>query len=424
MFVCLLAACASAPGNQVAETDLPAAEVTLRATTSATPTPKPSPTTSPTPQNAPDLSAETMVLPYLCDRSGPFSAAHASRLQALEDLVEAINEGGGIFGAALDLRLADTAGTADGARRGLARLIREHGEGPLVLICDAAAEGGIGEMLNEDEIPALGPGVFAEPAGYLFGLDAIPQQHLSSFLQDLLDHWSQWRPDGAPDEIKLAIIAWPQDLAGDLAGAEVLQDMEAAQIEIVMQADLPAVPDVNIFDLIYQARDLNANVIYTKARGFGLAALLNALQDLGLRQRFVVAAPALALDAQTYEYLQDPSYAEGLLLTSAWAWWSEVEVAGNQDLLDLHPQAEDQDWGYLQMAGAISLARRAFEEAILSEGFENLSPETVFAALEDMKDFPALGGLFVVDYSSGQRSLGELRTWRVGADMWMLDLAE
>jgi len=407
------------------ETALPPAEGTsLAVRHTSSPTPQPSPTSSPTPENAPDLSGESIGLVHLCDRTGPFSSAHAFRIRAVEDGVSAINESGGIFGAMLDLRLADTSGTLEGAQRALARMIRQYGEDPLVLICDPGAEGALYSVLNEDEIPALTPGLHVEPGGYLFGLDAAPQGHLAFFLGELASNWAQWRPDGAPDEIRAAIITWPQDLAGDLAGEELLAILADQQIEIVMQAELPAEPDANMFDLIYQARDLNANVIYTNMRGFGLAALLNALQDLGLRQRFVVAAPALALDTQVYEYLQDPSFADGLLLTSAWAWWSEAGVAGMQDLLALRPEVAERDWSYVQMTGAVSVARRALEGAILAAGFQDLSPQTVFAALEHMQDYPALDGLFEVDYSSGQRSLGKLRAWRVGAEMWELDPAE
>ena len=407
------------------DTALPPAEVSSLATNGiSTLTPQPSPPSSPTPQNAPDLTGETILLVHLCDRTGLFSAAHASAIQAVEDLVGTINVKGGIFGAMLDLQLADTEGTTGGAQSALARMIRQNGEGPLVLICAPQAEAAVREGLNEDEIPALTPGLFTQPGGYLFGLDASPKDHFSYFIQNLLDHWNLWRPDAAPDEIRVAIIAWPQDIAGDLANQAILEGLEDAQLEIVMQAELAAATAANVFDLIYQARDQNANVIYTNARGFGLAALLNALQDLGLRQRFVVAASALSFDAQVYEHLHDTSYAEGLLLTSTWAWWSETAIAGNVELAALQPEVEDRDWGYLQMAGAVSVARRALEEAILTGGFEELSPETVFAALEDMQDYPALGGLFVVDYSGNVRSLTELRMWQMGAKDWELFLTE
>jgi hypothetical protein len=94
------------------------------------------------------------------------------------------------------------------------------------------------------------------------------------------------------------------------------------------------------------------------------------------------------------------------------------------ELAALQPEVEDRNWGYLQMAGAVSVARRALEEAILTDGFEDLSPESVFAALEDMQDYPALGGLFVVDYSGNVRSLTELRMWQMGAKDWELFLTE
>ena len=368
------------------------------------------------------MRGETISLVYLCDRSGPFSDALGSRVQAVEDALAGLNEAGGVFGATLELRLADTGGTADGAQRALARMVRRFGEGPLILICDAGTEAAVRDRLSEDEIPALGPGVFAEPRGYLFGVDSTPQEQLRFFLEELGARWRQLQPQGAPEEIRVAILAWPQELANNLDGEAALEEFDDPDLEIVLQADLAADPYANIFDLIYRVRDANANVIYTNARGFGLAALLNALHDLGLRQRFVIGAPARAFDAQVYGYLQDPSYAQGLLLTSAWAWWSETGVTGVRELLALQPDSNEHDWGYLQMAGAMSVARRALEDAILAEGFEQLSPETVQAALAELENYPAAGGLFTVDFTGGQRSLTELRLWQLGAGLWELTI--
>jgi len=74
------------------------------------------------------------------------------------------------------------------------------------------------------------------------------------------------------------------------------------------------------------------------------------------------------------------------------------------------------------MAGAMSVARRALEDAILAEGFEQLSPETVQAALAELENYPAAGGLFTVDFTGGQRSLTELRLWQLGAGLWELTI--
>ena len=378
-------------------------------------------TLSPTPENIPNLSGESIVLPALCDKSSVLASENNARIQAMEDAANAINAQGGIFGAQLDLRVVDSEGKAEEAQRALARTVRQYGEGPLMLICDPQTEAALREMLNEDEIPALGPGDFAERDGYIFGLDASPQEHLGFFLDELLSHWGDRKPEGSGDEIRLALISWPAEFSGAVTSEPFLADLEELGVQVVFQTELPAELDANIFDQIYQIRDTNANVIYTNMRGFGLAELLNGLNALGLRERFVVGTPAAGYGDQLFEYLGDPGYTQGLYITTAWAWWSEENV-GVQFLATLGDGAETGDWGYIQMAGAVALAQRALEEAILNEGFENLSPEAVTSALNSIEDYPVMSGLYSVGYSGGSRSLENLRTWVAGAAPGVLSL--
>ncbi len=377
------------------------------------------PTVSPTPENTPDLSGETIPLIHLCAKSGPLAGANASRIAAVEDMVAAINADGGIFGAELDLHFADTLGTADGATRAETRLLRQFQDASLVLICDPVSEGALQAVLSEDEVLTLSPGFFTHEGGFLFGLDASPSAHLAFWLEDLATNWAGRQPEGAGSQIRLALLTWPAELSGQSASPELLADAADLGVEVVLQSELAADENANVFDFIYAARDANANVIYTNARSFGLAALLNALHDLGLAERFVIAAPGFAYDTQLYDYLFDPSYAQGLYLTSAWAWWSEEQNAGIEFAGDLLAQSsldgEWTDWGYLQMAGAVDLARRALQDAILAEGYDGLSPEAVASALEDLGTYLVLNDLYVVDYSSGARTLANLRVWRVGA---------
>lgn len=381
-------------------------------------------TASPTPENIPDLSGETISVPALCDQSSILASGNAGRVMALEDAADTINANGGIFGAEVDLQVIDTKGSPDEARQALARTIRELGEGPLILICDPHTEAALRETLNEQEIPVLGPGDFAERSGFVFGVDATPQQHLGFFIEDLLANWNERKPAGAGNEIRLALISWPPEFSGPLTSEEFLTDLADLGIQIVYQAELPAELNANVFDLIYSLRDANANVIYTNTRGFGLAALLNALQQLGLRQRYVVGAPAPAYDTQFFEYLVDPVNAEGLHLTSAWAWWSEAENPGIPLAGELGAGEGMNDWGYIQMAGAAALAQQALEGAILDVGHAALSPEAVTGALTTLEDYPVMSGVFIVDYSGGNRSLDELRTWVVGAAPGTIEISE
>jgi ABC-type branched-subunit amino acid transport system substrate-binding protein len=285
-----------------------------------------------------------------------------------------------------------------------------------VLICDPLTEGALLATLNEDRVLALGPGVFAGPDGFLYGLDASPEEHLAFWLEDLAAHWANRKPDGAGDEIRLAILSWPTEQAGQLAMPELLAYAQSLGVQIVLQTELPADEPIDIFDFIYAAREQNVNAIYTNTRSSGLAALLNGLSDLGLRERFVVGAPAAVYDNDLYTYLSDPAFAQGLYLTSAWAWWSDADTGGVQFAKDLLAgssfKPEWADWGYLQMAGATDLARQVLENAILTNGFEGLNRASVATALNS---YIALGGVFPIDYSAGVRSLNQLAAWRVGA---------
>ena len=82
------------------------------------------------------------------------------------------------------------------------------------------------------------------------------------------------------------------------------------------------------------------------------------------------------------------------------------------------------DWGYIQMAGAVALAQRVLENAILDVGFEALSPEAVARALNALVDYPVMSGLFTVDYSGGTRSLDQLHIWAAGVTPGELELVE
>jgi hypothetical protein len=160
--------------------------------------------------------------------------------------------------------------------------------------------------------------------------------------------------------------------------------------------------------------------VFTTARGESLAGFLNALNDLALRDRFVLGGPAAIYSAELYDTLADPAYAEGLYLTSPYAWWSETDNPSIQLANDLVSGDTEKDWGYLQMVGAVDLARHALQVAIIEDSFAELSPETVVAALESLEDFQPMAGLFTVSYADGNRSVRLLRTLVVGAEAGVL----
>lgn len=375
-------------------------------------TPEPTFTPSPTPLDVPDLSGQSVPLILLCDKSGPLAATDAARIAAVEAMAASINASGGLFGAQLDLQVGDTRGTVDGAETAEARLRREVEDVSLIIICDELTQGAVSETLNEDGIPALAPGAFAAEDGQLFGFDASPSQHLAYFIEDLAANWAQRRPAGAGAEIRLAILSWPAEMVGQAATPELLAYAESLGIEIVLQAELAPETNANSFDFIYDARDKNVNVIYINARSFGLAETLNAVSNLGLRERFVLGAPAIAYDTDFYSYLADPAFAEGIYLTSAWAWWAEENPGVERARALLGDDWTD--WSFLPLAGSVDLARRVFEDILIDGSVTDITPQSVSGALENLAGYPVLDAVYVIDYASGQRTLQQLRTWQAG----------
>lgn len=388
----------------------------MLATLTASSTPEPTQTAtlapSATPENLPDLSGLTISLVLLCDRSGPLAAANAGRIAAVESSVAALNAAGGLYGAQVAVRFADTLGTAEGAVQAEARMLREFTDAPLVLLCDPQGEGALAEILNEDRIPAIGPGTFAVADEMLFGLEPPPSPALAYFLDDLAANWAARQPESAGSEIRLAVLSWPDEVAGAPVGEEQLAYAESLGVQIVMQGELPAEADANVFDLIYEARDRNANVIYVNAGSFGLAQVLNAVSHLGLRSRLLLAAPGAAYDAGLYDYLADPAFAQGLYLTSSWGWWAENGL-GAQHASELLPAGVG-DWGALQMLGAVDLAIKALRDVTLVGGADALTRSAVTLAIENQVGYAVMDGMVVVDFSGGQRWPVQMRTWQVG----------
>lgn len=363
------------------------------------------------------MSGTSIPLIALCDRSGPFAASNSGRIAGIEHLVADLNATGGIFGAQLDLQFADTLGTAEGAQRAEARLFRQFESAPLVILCDIPTELALADILNEDNIPAFTLGAAAAPDSDLYALDATPAESLAFFIDDLLANWEQRKPLGAGEELRLAVLTWPADLVGQAVTPELTAYAESLGVQIVLNTELPAETDANIFDFVYELRNQNANALYINARSFGLAFALNAISNLGLGERLVIAAPGAAYDADFYTYLADPLFAEGLYLVSPWAWWSEELpgiVRGKAILAANSSGAEWTDWGYLQMVGAVDLTRRVLEDALLSD-VNTLTRSAITDALTGLEDYPVFDGLYTVDFTNGQRSLNNLRVWQVGA---------
>lgn len=408
----LLAACSPAP----APSDTPTR-------TAAAPSSTATPSASPTPLGGPDLTGETITLYHFCASTGDLAAFNFSAIWAAQDMAAAINQAGGVFGATLDVQLVDTQGSTEGAEAAYSR-ITSRGEVALILICDAVTELALAPLLAQDDIPALGPGLapeadYRDPGGALFAFRSTVAHQFVAWLDFLSANWGGLKPAGADEEIRLAFFSLPPELGGQLPVDELEALAAEFGVEIVYQAEIAAERTANVYDLIYAARDENANAVYLNTRAFTAAELLNAIHALGLHERLVLAGPDVAADGLD-AYLLVPANLDGVRLTANSAAWSDEEHSAiglaQQLFLEAGREAEYRNLAYLHTMAAVDIARHVIEQIVLAGGLEDLNAVTVRAALLALDDYDVLGGLYTLAYSNERRYPTELRIYEIDTE--------
>ncbi|MCL4257751.1 MAG: ABC transporter substrate-binding protein [Anaerolineales bacterium] len=343
---------------------------------------------TPTPTLPPALSGESIPIHLFCMQSGSLGDLAAARAAAFEAAVAAHNAAGGIQGAQMALHVTDLGAADDPAE--LAEDALAASGASLAVLCDVASEAALAELLGRRRIPAITLGAFAQRRGSLYGIEPPPDEALAYLLQTLRGRWGEYKPTSAGNALRLAVFSWPGALAGAAVTDDLAEYAEGQGVQLVLQTEYEPRLDLNVYDSLFALRDEHANIIYVNADSYGLAYVLNGLSHLGLRSRFVVAAPAAAYEPVLYTYLADDTFAEGLYLVSAW---------------DYTPQ----NWEQRHMQAALALAEDALARALQAGGGPAaLTPASVAQALQAAPFGP-------LDFAGGARWPAQLALWQVGA---------
>ncbi len=401
-----------APTKAPEPTEAPAAEPTEAPAEEPTKAPEPEPTEAPQAE-APDLSGETITIYHFGDLSGPYAAITGPLIHGAEDAVKAINESGGIFGAELVIKFADTGGSVDEAVAAYDRFTSED-DNILIMITYGSGEAeALAARFTEDKIPNISAGLSAKAfygpeSGYTFGLGPIYPDQMGLTMKFLKENWDQYKPAGAGDDIKLAYLSWPTAFGQGALTPESRAFLDDLGIEVVTEETYDVSPTADTTAAILNAQAAGANVIWTNTLAFGPAAILNDLHSLGLRDQFVVTADNWAMDLSLYAFLADPAYGVGLITPFPYLWWTDTDNPGiqyAQKIFEANERpAAEHNVGYLLLVAGVDLAKAAIERAILDVGYENLTGEAVQKALIEISPYEPLQGVFRADYSNGSRS--------------------
>jgi len=374
----------------------------------------------------PDLAGETITIYHFGDLSGPYASITAPLIHGAEDAVAAINEAGGLYGATLAIKFADTAGSIDEAVAAYDRFTSEA-EKPLVMITYGSGEvEALAQRFAEDKIVNLTAGLSARgfyvDSGYTFGLGPIYPDQFGFVMGFLKDNWGTYKPAGAGDEIKLAYLSWPTAFGQGALTKESRAYLADLGIEVVAEATYDLSPTADTTTAILNAQAAGANVIWTNTLAFGTSVILNDLNALGLRDQFVVCTDNWGMDLATYAFLANPAYGVGLIASFPYLWWTDADNPGIQYAQQLfqaneRPAAEH-NVGYLLLVAGMDLIVDAITQAIDTVGYENLTGEAVHDALIAQGPHEALYGVLRLDYSGDNRSphVSQIRMIQGGPD--------
>ena len=378
------------------------------------------------PAGPPDLTGETITVYHFGDLSGPYAAITSPLVHGAEDAVAAVNEAGGIYGAMLDVKFADTAGSIDEAVAAYDRFTGED-DNPLVMITYGSGEvEALAQRFAEDKVVNITAGLSAQgfyiDSGYSFGLGPIYPDQFGLVMTFLQDNWATYKPTDAGDDIKLAYISWPTAFGQGALTPETRAFLADLGIEVVAEETYDLSPTADTTTAILNAQAAGANVIWTNTLAFGVSVILNDLNSLGLRDQFVVATDNWGLDLATYAFLADGAYGVGLISAFPYLWWNDVDNAGVQYAESLFAANErpssEHGVGYILLVAGIDMAVQAIQHAIDTVGYENLTGEDVHNALMDLSPFEPLDGVLRVDYSGTSRSphVAQVRMIQGGPD--------
>jgi branched-chain amino acid transport system substrate-binding protein len=377
-----------------------------------------------------DLTGETITLYHFGDLSGPYAAITAPLIHGAEDAVAAINEAGGLYGATLAIKFADTAGSIDEAVAAYDRFTGED-DNPLVMITYGSGEvEALAQRFAEDKVVNISAGLSARgfyiDSGYTFGLGPIYPDQIGAVMEFLQENWDTYKPEGAGDEVKLAHLSWPTAFGQGSLTDESRAYLADLGIEVVAEETYDLSPTADTTTAILNAQAAGANVIWTNTLAFGTSVILNDLNALGLRDQFVVASDNWGMDLATYAFLADPAYGVGLISAFPYLWWTDTDNPGVQYAQQLFEANErsagEHNVGYLLLIAGVDMAVKAMQHAIDTVGYENLTGEAVHDALVELSPFEALDGVLRVDYSGGSRSphMSQIRMIQGGPDAFVV----
>jgi branched-chain amino acid transport system substrate-binding protein len=366
---------------------------------------------------------EKLVFYQQAGITGPLAAITGPGLiNGTVDAIKAINDAGGICGAAVEVVLTDTQYDPE-QELATYEIYRNSDPKPMfVLTYASGATIVLKDRVVEDKIVNIaaglnGPAFYDPPNGYSFGVAPIYSDQLAGFIKWASENWDTIKPEGAGDDIVVGVIGWDNSFGTGATTPELLAYAESIGVTVLPVEVMALSPTADPTGQIQNLQLQGANVIYNQSLSFTPAVVIATTRALGLWDQMVVGGVNWSMDNSMIGFLgENTDLAEGYYGVFPYLYWDDTDqpaVRAAQASFDAggYPPA-DHGVGYLLSYGAMDAARQITIHAINRDGFENLSGETFFNAMVDLGTISA-AGMYELEAGGGRRAPGRTQIRQV-----------
>ena len=432
------AATAATGGEEAAPTEEPAAEPTEEPAAEPTEEPAAEPTEEPTaepvateePAAEPTAEAsgegmaeeecaqtyegETIVIYQAAGLTGPLAQILGDGfINGSNDAVERINANGGVCGVQMELHLEDSQYDPE---QELAIYERYRAEDPppvLHLTYGSGAAIALKDRVIEDQIPHITAGLndqafYVPRGGYTFGTGPIYSDQFAGFIGWLQDNWADLKPAEAGDDIVVGVIGWANAFGAGATTPTALAYAEQRGITVLPLESQEVSPTADVTGQLQNLLANGANVIYVQSLSFGPAQVIGTLRALGAWDSVVVGGVNWSLNTDVLNILgENAALMDGYYGVMPSYWWNDTDNPGVQMALEDFaasglPESK-KDVGYLLSYGQMFAVANILRHAMNTVGFEGLTGQTVFEAMQDMGTIDA-GGMATMNAAGEDRA--------------------
>lgn len=322
--------------------------------------------------------------------------------------VDRINAAGGVCGVQLEIRLEDSQYDPE-QEVAIYEQYRAEDPPPLIhLTYGSGAAIVLKERVIEDKIPHITAGLNDEAFyiprnGYTFGTGPIYSDQFAGFVGWLQDNWDEVKPEGAGDEIVVGVVGWANAFGAGATTPAALEYLEGRGITVLPLESQEVSPTADVTGQLQNLLANGANVIWAQSLSFGPAQVIGTLRALGAWDSVIASGVNWSMNTDVVNILgENAALMEGYYGIVPNYWWNDTDNPGIQMALEDFeaaglPEAK-KDIGYLlsygQMFGVANILRHAMNMV----GFDGLTGEAVFNAMQDMGTID-VGGM--AEWSAG-----------------------